>query len=110
MAKLKDTAKKTLTIKVTPDLYNRVRMARAAARQSGKVYNVSESVADFLERDMKRVYKELDIEPPKKTSEKQSDLFVDTGEETSENNDKKTSKKAPRSGIRGTMKKKKKTS
>jgi len=86
MAKLKDTAKKTLTIKVTPDLYERVRLAREAAREEGKVYNVSESVAEFLERDMKRVYKELGKTPPKKTSENQPDMFSNEKPKKTSNN------------------------
>lgn len=58
----KKVEKKSLNVRVSPELFERLQQLRQAARDQGAMYNVSVAVEDFLRRDIARVEKELDID------------------------------------------------
>lgn len=51
--------KKSLNIKISPELDARLKKARKDARDQGKRFNVSQVVEDFLEKELKKVEAEL---------------------------------------------------
>lgn len=51
--------KKSLNIKISPELDARLKKAREDARDLGKRFNVSQVVEDFLLKEVKRVESEL---------------------------------------------------
>ena len=51
--------KKSLNIKISPELDARLKKARADARDQGKRFNVSVVVEEFLEKEVKKVENEL---------------------------------------------------
>ena len=53
--------KVSLNIKVSSEMDLRLKRARSAARAKGMTFNVSSTVEAFLERELKKVEKELSI-------------------------------------------------
>lgn len=53
--------KVSLNIKVSPEMDLRLKRARSTARARGMKFNVSSTVEAFLEKELKKVEKELSI-------------------------------------------------
>ena len=62
----------SLNLKVPESLDLRLKAARKAAREQGAMFNVSKDVVGFLEKQLKKVEKELDLSSD---SYKQKDLL-----------------------------------
>ncbi|EOB3604796.1 hypothetical protein ACHELI_004383 [Vibrio vulnificus] len=77
MPKLKDgvSKKKPISVKINANLDARIKIVRAAARQQGKRFNMSEDIESYLEKLVKAAEKELGIDFKGGTLEIQSDLF-----------------------------------
>ncbi|CAH1529990.1 conserved hypothetical protein [Vibrio rotiferianus] len=55
-------AKVSLNIKISSDLDFRLKRARKAAREQGSMFNVSQEVEKFLEKEVKKVERHLSID------------------------------------------------
>ncbi|MEH0672355.1 hypothetical protein [Vibrio owensii] len=55
-------AKVSLNIKISSDLNFRLKRARKAAREQGLMFNVSQEVEKFLEKEVKKVERHLSID------------------------------------------------
>lgn len=55
-------AKVSLNIKISSDLDFRLKRARKAAREQGLMFNVSQEVEKFLEKEVKKVERHLSID------------------------------------------------
>lgn len=55
-------AKVSLNIKISSDLDFRLKRARKAAREQGLMFNVSQEVEKFLEKEVKKVEHHLSID------------------------------------------------
>nr|WP_063344757.1 hypothetical protein [Vibrio jasicida] len=55
-------SKVSLNIKISSDLDYRLKRARKAAREQGLMFNVSQEVEKFLEKEIKKVERHLSID------------------------------------------------
>ncbi|MGR5069104.1 hypothetical protein [Vibrio alfacsensis] len=55
-------SKVSLNIKISSDLDFRLKRARKAAREQGLMFNVSQEVEKFLEKEIKKVERHLSID------------------------------------------------
>ena len=55
-------SKVSLNIKISSDLDLRLKRARKAAREQGQMFNVSQEVEKFLEKEVKKVERQLSID------------------------------------------------
>ncbi|NOH65818.1 hypothetical protein [Vibrio rotiferianus] len=55
-------SKVSLNIKISSDLDFRLKRARKAAREQGLMFNVSQEVEKFLEKEVKKVERHLSID------------------------------------------------
>ncbi|MBY7732252.1 hypothetical protein JHW46_18090 [Vibrio splendidus] len=62
MSLQKKQSKVSLNIKISSDLDFRLKRARKAAREQGLMFNVSQEVEKFLEKEVKRVERQLSID------------------------------------------------
>ncbi|EAQ54074.1 hypothetical protein [Vibrio sp. MED222] len=62
MSLQKKQSKVSLNIKISPDLDVRLKRARKAAREQGLMFNVSQEVEKFLEKEIKKVERQLSID------------------------------------------------
>ncbi|ANO32489.1 hypothetical protein BCU83_17160 [Vibrio breoganii] len=58
----KKQSKVSLNIKISSDLDFRLKRARKAAREQGLMFNVSQEVEKFLEKEVKKVERHLSID------------------------------------------------
>tara|TARA_B100001059_G_C17245414_1_gene291691 strand:- start:125 stop:400 length:276 start_codon:yes stop_codon:yes gene_type:complete len=58
----KKQSKVSLNIKISSDLDVRLKRARKAAREQGLMFNVSQEVEKFLEKEIKKVERQLSID------------------------------------------------
>ncbi|NOI23609.1 hypothetical protein [Vibrio mediterranei] len=58
----KKQSKVSLNIKISSDLDFRLKRARKAAREQGMMFNVSQEVEKFLEKEVKKVERYLSID------------------------------------------------
>ncbi len=58
----KKQSKVSLNIKISSDLDYRLKRARKAAREQGLMFNVSQEVERFLEKEVKKVERHLSID------------------------------------------------
>ncbi|MCK6264465.1 hypothetical protein KP803_14380 [Vibrio sp. ZSDE26] len=58
----KKQSKVSLNIKISSDLDFRLKRARKAAREQGLMFNVSQEVENFLEKEVKKVERHLSID------------------------------------------------
>lgn len=68
--------KVSLNIKVSSEIDLRLKRARSTARAKGMKFNVSKTVEEFLEKELKKVEKELSIEQDINESESQGSFDV----------------------------------
>ncbi|KDN29862.1 hypothetical protein QTO05_15700 [Vibrio fortis] len=62
MSLQKKQPKVSLNIKIPSDLDFRLKRARKAAREQGLMFNVSQEVEKFLEKEVKKVERQLSID------------------------------------------------
>ena len=62
MSLQKKQSKVSLNIKISSDLDVRLKRARKAAREKGLMFNVSQEVEKFLEKEIKKVERQLSID------------------------------------------------
>lgn len=62
MSLQKKQSKVSLNIKISSDLDFRLKRARKVAREQGLMFNVSQEVEKFLEKEVKRVERQLSID------------------------------------------------
>ena len=62
MSLQKKQSKVSLNIKISSDLDVRLKRARKAAREQGLMFNVSQEVEKFLEKEIKKVERQLSID------------------------------------------------
>ncbi|WP_373958382.1 hypothetical protein [Vibrio gigantis] len=62
MSLQKKQSKVSLNIKISSDLDVRLKRARKAAREQGLMFNVSQEVEKFLEKEIKQVERQLSID------------------------------------------------
>ncbi|MEZ9629255.1 hypothetical protein BCT86_13490 [Vibrio breoganii] len=62
MSLQKKQSKVSLNIKISSDLDFRLKRARKAAREQGLMFNVSQEVEKFLEKEVKKVERHLSID------------------------------------------------
>ncbi|OEF47366.1 hypothetical protein [Vibrio splendidus] len=62
MSLQKKQSKVSLNIKISSDLDVRLKLARKAAREQGLMFNVSQEVEKFLEKEIKKVERQLSID------------------------------------------------
>tara|TARA_B100001063_G_scaffold163409_1_gene152480 strand:- start:251 stop:508 length:258 start_codon:yes stop_codon:yes gene_type:complete len=62
MSLQKKQSKVSLNIKISSDLDVRLKRARKAAREQGLIFNVSQEVEKFLEKEIKKVERQLSID------------------------------------------------
>ncbi|MEZ9280282.1 hypothetical protein AB4082_11515 [Vibrio cyclitrophicus] len=62
MSLQKKQCKVSLNIKISSDLDVRLKRARKAAREQGLMFNVSQEVEKFLEKEIKKVERQLSID------------------------------------------------
>ena len=62
MSLQKKQSKVSLNIKISSDLDIRLKRARKAAREQGLMFNVSQEVEKFLEKEIKKVERQLSID------------------------------------------------
>ncbi|CAK3817647.1 Relaxosome protein TraY [Vibrio crassostreae] len=62
MSLQKKQSKVSLNIKISSDLDVRLKRARKAAREQGLMFNVSQEVEKFLEKEIKEVERQLSID------------------------------------------------
>ena len=62
MSLQKKQPKVSLNIKISSDLDVRLKRARKAAREQGLMFNVSQEVEKFLEKEIKKVERQLSID------------------------------------------------
>ncbi|WP_286298036.1 hypothetical protein [Vibrio apostichopi] len=62
MSLQKKQSKVSLNIKISSDLDARLKLARKAAREQGLMFNVSQEVEKFLEKEIKKVERQLSID------------------------------------------------
>ncbi|MFA0569071.1 MULTISPECIES: hypothetical protein [Vibrio] len=62
MSLQKKQSKVSLNIKISSDLDVRLKRARKAAREQGLMFNVSQEVEKFLEKEIKKVERHLSID------------------------------------------------
>ena len=62
MSLQKKQSKVSLNIKISPDLDVRLKRARKAAREQGLMFNVSQEVEKSLEKEIKKVERQLSID------------------------------------------------
>lgn len=62
MSLQKKQPKVSLNIKISSDLDARLKLARKAAREQGLMFNVSQEVEKFLEKEIKKVERQLSID------------------------------------------------
>ncbi|MEZ9630371.1 hypothetical protein AB4304_12825 [Vibrio breoganii] len=62
MSLQKKQSKVSLNIKISPDLDFRLKRARKTAREQGLMFNVSQEVEKFLEKEVKKVERHLSID------------------------------------------------
>ncbi|KAA8678598.1 hypothetical protein MID13_06430 [Vibrio gigantis] len=62
MSLQKKQSKVSLNIKISSDLDVRLKRARKAAREQGLMFNVSQEVEKFLEKEVKQVERQLSID------------------------------------------------
>ncbi|USD42809.1 hypothetical protein J4N42_19530 [Vibrio sp. SCSIO 43135] len=62
MSLKKKQSKVSLNIKISSDLDFRLKRARKAARDQGLMFNVSQEVEKFLEKEVKKVERQLSID------------------------------------------------
>lgn len=86
MALTKVESKVSLNIKVPQSLDARLKRARKTARERGLKFNVSVEVERFLEKELKKVEKELGITQDISESNNQLNLIEDSEPEKVENN------------------------
>ena len=82
MALEKVENKVSLNIKINSDIDARLKRARAVARKNGMKFNVSLEVENFLIKELKKVEKELLINPQEKSKENQLSLLNDKTKKT----------------------------
>jgi hypothetical protein len=70
----KKPKKVSLNIKISDEMDARLKRARRVARENGLQFNVSESVERFLEKELKKVEKELSINISIKDEKNQGSL------------------------------------
>ena len=70
--------KVSLNIKISTDMDFRLKRARKAARDKGMMFNVSQEVESFLEKELKKVEKDLGLHEDFKTEMLQMDLMDQT--------------------------------
>lgn len=68
--------KVSLNIKVSSEMDQRLKRARETARSRGMKFNVSGTIEVFLEKELKKVEKELSIEQDISESKSQQSLDV----------------------------------
>ena len=78
----KAEAKVSLNIKVSKELDMRLKRARKLAREAGLRFNVSKEVENFLEKELKKVEKELSITQDIKEEQSQLSLIDDNKEKS----------------------------
>lgn len=86
MALTKVESKVSLNIKVPQSLDSRLKRARKTARERGMKFNVSVEVERFLEKELKKVEKDLGITQDISESNNQLNLIEDNEPEKVENN------------------------
>lgn len=74
----------SLNIKITAELDKRLKRARRVAREKGQQFNVSNAVELYLEKELKKVEKMLEITQSIKEEEAQQNLFDEKVEENEE--------------------------
>ena len=62
MSLQKKQSKVSLNIKISSDLDVRLKRARKASREQGLMFNVSQEVEKFLEKEIKKVERQLSID------------------------------------------------
>ncbi|MGF1749043.1 hypothetical protein [Vibrio cionasavignyae] len=62
MSLQKKQSKVSLNIKISSDLDFRLKRARKSAREQGLMFNVSQEVEKFLEKEVKKVERHLSID------------------------------------------------
>ncbi|MBO7910299.1 hypothetical protein J5X89_01550 [Vibrio sp. G41H] len=62
MSLQKKQSKVSLNIKISSDLDVRLKRARKVAREQGLMFNVSQEVEKFLEKEIKKVERQLSID------------------------------------------------
>ncbi|MGR5334109.1 hypothetical protein ACPV5I_01685 [Vibrio gigantis] len=62
MSLQKKQSKVSLNIKISSDLDVRLKRARKVAREQGLMFNVSQEVEKFLEKEIKQVERQLSID------------------------------------------------
>ncbi|MGR5262304.1 hypothetical protein ACPV5Q_20345 [Vibrio astriarenae] len=67
--------KVSLNIKISTDMDFRLKRARKAARGQGMMFNVSQEVESFLEKELKKVEKDLGLHEDYKTDMMQVDIM-----------------------------------
>lgn len=76
---LKKVEKKvSLNIKISGILDDRLKRARRVARENGMQFNVSSKVEDYLEKELKKVEKELSITQDVTEEKNQGELGLDS--------------------------------
>jgi len=67
--------KESLNIKISKNLNARLKRARQKARETGNQFNVSKTVENFLEKELKKIEKILNIEQDVNEEKAQTDFF-----------------------------------
>ncbi len=73
----KKEKKVSLNIKISAEMDRRLKRARETARAQGAMFNVSVAVERFLEKELKKVEKDLHIEQDVDEAASQMDLIPD---------------------------------
>ncbi|ARR44380.1 hypothetical protein ACXZ7R_06810 [Vibrio campbellii] len=68
MSLQKKKSKVSLNIKISSDLDFRLKRARKSAREQGLMFNVSREVEKFLEKELKKVERQLSIDEEVKSN------------------------------------------
>ena len=67
--------KESLNIKISKKLNERLKRARQKSRETGNQFNVSKTVENFLEKELKKIEKILNIEQDINEEKAQTDFF-----------------------------------
>lgn len=68
--------KESLNIKISKNLNDRLKRARKKARETGNQFNVSKTIENYLEKELKKIEKALNIEQDINEEKSQKDLFL----------------------------------
>ena len=68
--------KESLNIKISKNLNDRLKRARKKARETGNQFNVSKTIENYLEKELKKIEKTLNIEQDINEEKSQKDLFL----------------------------------